>query len=94
VANNWVIFGYPCLYKACYKAPILFDLVSNKWNKAIMAPSNSVPYGVSIVIGENDFQRIFSQILVAINKEIPLPKPYPLLNSSSSIMTTTAANVN
>jgi len=38
-----VIFGYPDLYKAYCKAEILFGLVNNKWNKAITAPSNSVP---------------------------------------------------
>ena len=38
-------------------------------------PSNSIPFEVVIVIGENVFQTIFSQILVAINKEIPEPNP-------------------
>jgi len=34
-------------------------------------PSNSVPASVLIVIGENDLQKIFSQIFEAIKSEIP-----------------------
>lgn len=39
------------------------------------APSNSVPRPVLIVVGENAFQMILSQMLVAMNNEIPEPKP-------------------
>lgn len=53
----------------------LFDLVNNKWNKFIIAPSNYVPASVDRVIGENDFHKIFSLTFVAINNEIPDPKP-------------------
>lgn len=41
------------------------------------APSNSVPRPVLTVAGENAFQTIVSQILVAIKSEIPDPRPYP-----------------
>lgn len=53
----------------------------------MMQPSNSVPWSVRIVTGENDFQRMLSQILVAINNEIPDPSPYPFYNNSSSMRT-------
>ena len=49
--------------------------VRRKWNKAMTAPSNSVPYSVLIVIGEKLFHRIFSQMLVAMKSEIPDPNP-------------------
>jgi len=61
----------------------LLDFVSKKWNSAIIAPSNSAPYSVLIVIGEKLFQRMISQMFVAINSEIPLPRPYPFYSSSS-----------
>jgi len=40
-------------------------------------PSNSIPLSVLMVIGEKHFQIMVSQILVAMNKEIPDPRPYP-----------------
>ena len=46
-----------------------------RWNKAITAPSNSVPRPVFIVVGLNAFQTIFSQMFVAMNSEIPEPGP-------------------
>jgi hypothetical protein len=42
---------------------------------AITAPSNSGPRPVLIVVGENAFQIILSQTLVAMKSDIPLPKP-------------------
>jgi len=51
--------------------------VSKKWNKAMMAPSNSAPCSVLIVIGEKDFHRMISQMFVAMKSEIPDPRPYP-----------------
>jgi len=50
------------------------------------APSYSVPASVFKVIGENDFHKIVSQTLVAINNEIPEPNPYPFDNISSKSM--------
>ena len=41
----------------------------------MIAPSNSVPLPALIVAGLNAFQTIVSQIFVAINSEIPDPKP-------------------
>ena len=48
-----------------------------KWNKATIAPSNSVPWSVLMVTGEKHFQRMLSQMFVAIKREIPDPRPYP-----------------
>lgn len=42
----------------------------------MMAPSNSVPLPVLIVVGENAFQMIVSQMLVAMKREMPDPSPY------------------
>ena len=39
------------------------------------APSNSVPLPVLMVAGEKDFQMIVSQMLVAMKREIPEPRP-------------------
>jgi hypothetical protein len=41
----------------------------------MIAPSNSVPRPVLMVVGENAFHTMFSQMLVAMNNEIPEPKP-------------------
>ena len=43
----------------------------------MIAPSNSLDPPTLIVMGLNDFQRIVSQILVAMKSEIALPSPYP-----------------
>ena len=50
-------------------------LVNNKCMRFMIDPSNSIPLAVVMVIGENVFQTIFSQIFVAINNEIPEPSP-------------------
>jgi len=50
-------------------------LVRRKWKRAMMAPSNSAPCSVLIVIGEKDFHRMISQMLVAMKREIPDPRP-------------------
>ncbi len=47
----------------------------SRWNRATMAPSNSVPLPVLMVVGENDFQMMLSQMLVAMKSEMPDPKP-------------------
>lgn len=44
----------------------------------MMAPSNSVPLPVLMVVGEKAFQMIVSQMFVAMNNEIPDPRPYLL----------------
>lgn len=66
----------------------------SKWTIPITDPSNSIPLSVLIVIGEKHFQIIVSQILVAINNEIPEPSPYPFYNNSSNMITTIPAKVN
>jgi len=52
----------------------------------MIAPSYSTPASVFKVIGEKDFHKIVSQTLVAMNKEIPDPNPYPFDNISSNKM--------
>ena len=60
-----------------------------------MAPSYSSPNSVFILNGLKDFQTIVSQILIAINKDIPLyPRPYPFSSNSSNKNTTTPAKTN
>jgi len=44
-----------------------------RWNSAMMAPSNSVPLPVLIVVGENAFQMIVSQMLVAMKARTCVP---------------------
>lgn len=45
--------------------------------RAINDPSNSVPYSDFIVIGLKDLQTIFYEILTAMKRDIPEPRPYP-----------------
>lgn len=54
----------------------------------MIEPSNSTPLELVIVIGLSDFHKMFSQTLVAINKDIPEPMPYPLFKRSSKRRTT------
>jgi hypothetical protein len=49
---------------------------------------------VEIVVGLNARHTIFSQMLVAMKSEIPLPKPYPFYKNSSRIMTISPATAN
>ena len=51
--------------------------MNKEWISDIIDPSNSVPDSVFIVIGENDFHKMFSHTLHAINNDIPDPIPYP-----------------
>ena len=62
--------------------------------KDIIDPSNSVPASVLMVIGENDLQKIFSQILEAMKSEVPCPSPYPFYNKSSNKIQITPATTN
>ncbi len=75
VANKLVKFGKLVRQKASFNALTLSLRVANKWKRAMIAPSNSVPLPALIVAGLNAFQTIVSQIFVAINSEIPEPKP-------------------
>lgn len=84
--------GALVLQNESYRAVETRSFVSKLCTRLTRDPSNSVPYYVVIVIGEKDFQIMFSQILVAMNSEIPLPKPYPLLSMSSRSNTTIPAN--
>lgn len=51
--------------------------MSRRWKKFMIAPSNSVPPSVFIVIGLSDFHKIVSLTFVAMKSEIPEPSPYP-----------------
>mmetsp|Transcript_8121 Transcript_8121/g.50263 ORF Transcript_8121/g.50263 Transcript_8121/m.50263 type:complete len:249 (+) Transcript_8121:5413-6159(+) len=54
---------------------------------AMMAPSNSIPRPVLIVVGLKAFQMMFSHMLVAMKRDMPEPRPYPFCKSSSKQMT-------
>ena len=58
-----------------------------RWNSEITAPSNSAPRPVLTVVGENAFQMMDSHWFVAMNSEMPLPRPYPFVSISSRQMT-------
>jgi len=92
VAIKFIIFGACVRYKASLRACTLFVLVTIKCTSAINAPSNSTPLAAVIVVGLIALHTIFSQILVAINNEIPDPSPYPFYKNSSSRITTNPAN--
>ena len=47
---------------------------------------------VLIVAGLNDFHTIVSQMLVAMKREMPEPRPYPFWSSSSNSRTTRPAH--
>ena len=49
--------------------------VISKWMRAMRAPSNSVPRPVLMVVGEKAFQMMDSQMLVAMKREMPEPRP-------------------
>ncbi len=55
--------------------------------RAIIDPSNSVPYSDLIVMGLSDLQTMFSEMLTAIKRDIPEPSPYPFCSMSSSRIT-------
>lgn len=91
VAKRLARLGAFYLQQAWFNACNLFVLVNKKWNKAMIAPSNSAPYSVLIVIGEKLFHKMISQMFVAINSEIPEPRPYPFWSNSSNKSTITPA---
>jgi hypothetical protein len=67
------------------------------WKRAIIDPSYSSPSIKSDFydIGENDFHKMVSHMLMAMKSEIAeFPTPYPFVNNSSKSMTITPANVN
>ena len=51
------------------------------------APSNSAPRPVFTVVGLKAFQMMLSHWFVAMNREMPEPRPYPFVKSSSRQMT-------
>lgn len=50
-------------------------LVAKRWKRAMTAPSNSVPRPVFTVAGEKAFHTMVSQMLVAMKREMPDPRP-------------------
>jgi hypothetical protein len=62
--------------------------------RAMRDPSNSVPYYDLMVMGLRDLQTIFSEILTAMNKEMPEPRPYPFCSISSKRITMNPEAVN
>jgi hypothetical protein len=72
VAMRLITLGRRSRQKASRRRarPLSFH-VKRRWKREMIAPSNSGPRPVLIVVGENTFQTIDSQILVAIKREIP-----------------------
>ena len=87
VAIRFERFDPVGLKNACSIALSLFGFTIKEWKSAIIAPSYSTPPSWLRVIGLKDFQRMLSQMLVAMNKEIPDPMPYPFCMSSSRRIT-------
>jgi len=94
VARRLLIFGAVDRVEALNNAFILFLSVNSLWMMLTTAPSNSVRPSLRIVMGLKAFQRMFSQMLVAMKREMPDPIPYPAWSISSSMMTTHPAKVN
>lgn len=94
VPKNDDMFGLELLVKAWIKALHLLFLVKRKWTKQTNDPSNSIPYSEVKVTGLNKFQKINSDVLATIKREIPEPKPYPDLNKSSRRITINPAPIN
>lgn len=95
MAIRLVRLGKLSLIRAYYNAVNLSDRTNNPWKREMMAPSYSRPYSVLWVMGEKDFHMMFSQMLMAIKREVPdVPTPYPLDRSSSIMIITTAENTN
>ena len=69
-----------------YEQRTLSVRVMSRWKSAMMAPSNSAPRPVLMVVGEKAFQMMFSQMFVAMNSEIPEPSPYLMDTSISTYM--------
>ena len=49
--------------------------VNSRWNFTTMAPLNSDPQPMLVVVGEKAFQTMYSQMLAAIRKLMPNPGP-------------------
>ena len=56
VANRLEMFGRFWRVRASIKAESLLLRVMRRWKRAMMAPSNSVPLPVLMVVGEKAFQ--------------------------------------
>ena len=87
VANKLVKLGKFCLYSASLRARTLSVRVMSKCKSAMMAPSNSVPLPVLMVVGKKAFHMIVSQMLVAMKREMPDPRLYPFCSSLSNVST-------
>ena len=75
VAINFIRFGNLGRLKASRRARLLSFQVKRRWKRAMIAPSNSGPRPVLIVVGKKAFQTIDSQMLVAMKRVIPDPSP-------------------
>lgn len=94
VPQKDIRLGDEVLVKARSRALHLDGLVIKKWIRQIKDPSNSIPYSEASVIGENNDQTIFSDVLATMKREIPEPNPYPSLSIESNKITITPANIN
>ena len=75
VANKFERLGAFWRNSAWLKAYHKLFFVMPKWKRAMMAPSNSAPCSVLIVMGEKLFHKMISQMFVAMKREMPLPRP-------------------
>ena len=75
VAHRLDMFGEFGLQKECDKALVLLGSVNMLWKKEMTQPSNSVLCSFLIVMGLKLFHMMFSHMLVAMNREMPDPRP-------------------
>ena len=75
VAMRFMTLGRLARQNASRRARPLSFQVKRRWKRATKAPSNSGPRPVLMVVGENAFQTMDSQMLVATKSEIPEPRP-------------------
>lgn len=95
VARRLVRLGRDSLRMADLNASILSLLIRSPWKRAMTAPSYSKFWSILWVIGEKAFHMMFSQILMAMKREVPeLPIPYPLESNSSIMIMITAEKTN
>ena len=75
VAHRLDMFGEFGLQKECDRALVLLGSVNMLWKNEMMQPSNSVLCSFLIVIGLKLLHMMFSQMFVAMNREMPDPRP-------------------
>ena len=75
VENRLMTLGNLSLQKASYNVQPLSPHENRRWNSSMMAPSNLDPQPMLMMVGQKAFQTMDSQILVAMKKLMPDPRP-------------------